>query len=313
MPKKFVVCVLLSLLVLPGLALGQQSRIAEILQSPRQFKDEVVELEGFVIQYQEGDAKSTSFYLLKDDWGSIIKVRTSYPRPEVNKRYRVKGPVDIDVFANEPYVSEESRSDVVRAEGVSRVDRAVSTESLWTKYRNQILIVAIVFVFIAIVFLISTMLKKRAPVEVESGKLPLIEPLAPAGPAPEEMLEGKTVKMAVPPAGTLKLLPGRFIVVSGEDKVKELRFYRTKAQDENEVTFGRASGSAYNYVQLKSMTVSAKQSKLLYAGGKFTIINYSSTNPTKVNGQELEVNGTTVLNDGDRVEMGEVTFEFRTA
>jgi predicted component of type VI protein secretion system len=60
------------------------------------------------------------------------------------------------------------------------------------------------------------------------------------------------------------------------------------------------------------MTVSAKQAKLIYASGKFTLINYSGTNPTKVNDSELEINGSVDLADGDRIEMGEIVFEFKS-
>lgn len=173
-------------------------------------------------------------------------------------------------------------------------------------HRKKRLIVAIILVFILLVVILLSVMRRRelAP---ETG---LDEEAKVAIPKPEAVVEGSTIKMAVPPEGTLKLLPGRFIVLSGDDKIREIRFYKTKAQEECEVTFGRASGKPYSHIQLKPMTVSAKHAKLVYAGGKFTLINYSRTNPTKVNGVELPENGSVELKEGDRIEMGEMLFEF---
>ncbi|MCX5842192.1 MAG: FHA domain-containing protein, partial [Deltaproteobacteria bacterium] len=209
-------------------------------------------------------------------------------------------------------LSEESRTEIIieqpQAAALTPAPVPVPPPAPQKNDLIYLLVAAIIIVAALIIYLLFKVIRRK------SGEGLLAEESSVQDmkmPAPQEMLEGKTVKIAIPPAGTLKLLPGRLLVISGEDKIKELRFYKTKTQDENEILFGRASGSSYNYVQLKSMTVSAKHAKMLYAGGKFTIINYSGTNPVKVNGKELEVNGATALNDGDRIELGEVVFEFR--
>jgi hypothetical protein len=304
LPKNRVYWLGLIILLCSVVLFSQTTKIQDIQRNSKRFKDEVVSLEGFVTQFVEGNAQTTSFYYLKDDWGGIIKVRTSRPKPEVGKRYSVRGPVGIDPYMKEVYISEELRTLLT----VAPVEET-KTEAARFPKTIYILIGAIVVVAFILVILLLTVFRKKPTVEVSPEKL-AGEEIKLAEPA--EMLEGKTVKMAVPPAGTLKLLPGKLITISGEDKVKEIRFYKTKAQDENEITFGRASGRAYNHIQLKSMTVSAKQAKLIYAGGKFTLINYSSTNPSRVNDVDLEVNGSAELKDGDKVEMGEVAFEFKT-
>lgn len=136
----------------------------------------------------------------------------------------------------------------------------------------------------------------------------------PAGPSaaeamalpPPTVVEGSTIKFHAPPPGTLKVLPGRFEVV-GDPSVKEIRIFKTKADVEPEVTLGRASGPPYSHIQLKPQTVSSKQCKLMYSNGMYTLINYSSTNPTRVNGEALGSGDSRRLNDGDKIEMGEVT------
>jgi hypothetical protein len=137
--------------------------------------------------------------------------------------------------------------------------------------------------------------------EIEKGEIP----------EPEEVLEGETVKIAVPPPGTLKILPGKFVVLEGDEKIKEIRFFKEKSSLETEITFGRAAGPNYSHIQFKPMSVSAKHAKLIYAGNKFTLINYSNTNPTRVNGIDLPENGSIELDEGDKIEMGEMVFEFK--
>jgi|GEM_PF-4115523 len=123
---------------------------------------------------------------------------------------------------------------------------------------------------------------------------------------PPTVVEGSTIKFHAPPPGTLKVLPGRFEVV-GDPSIKEIRIFKTKADVEPEVTLGRASGPPYSHIQLKPQTVSAKQCKLMYSNGMYTLINYSSTNPTRINGEALGAGDSRRLNDGDKIEMGEVT------
>jgi len=67
MAKKIVSLVLFILLVSFLGAQVNRIKVDSILKAPTNLKDEVVELEGFVTQYVEGDAKTTSFYFLKDD------------------------------------------------------------------------------------------------------------------------------------------------------------------------------------------------------------------------------------------------------
>lgn len=297
MSKRCFIFVFLICLSLTLIAQEKQIKIEDILKAPAAFKDEVVRLEGFVTQYVEGDAKTTSFYFLKDDWGGIIKVRTSKDRPEVGNKYIITGPVGIDPIFNEPYISEETR--------MQKVALPVASAP-----RNQYLIYGLIAAITAVIFLLVVVIlssgKKRGfeETKVSTG-------IETSLPQPESFIEGKTIKMAVPPEGTLKLLPGRFVVLSGDDNIKEIRFYKTKAQEECEITFGRASGKPFSHIQLKPMTVSALHAKVVYNVGKFTLINYSKTNPTKVNGQELKENESVELKDGARIEMGEIVFEFQ--
>jgi hypothetical protein len=131
-------------------------------------------------------------------------------------------------------------------------------------------------------------------------------------PAPEQVVEGKTIKLHAPPPNTVKLQPGWFEVAAGDDVVKQIRLYNLGGDGGAETTFGRASGRPYVHIQLKAPTVSSRQAKVFYDAGKARIINLASeaSNPTRINGRELAVNESVALQENDRVEMGEVSLVF---
>ncbi|WP_251954792.1 FHA domain-containing protein [Salinibacter ruber] len=132
------------------------------------------------------------------------------------------------------------------------------------------------------------------------------------GPEPEEVVQDKTVKMHVPPEGTLKFL-GSLEVVAGLDDIDRIPLHRPPGQNgqEAEITIGRTSGPPYEHVELKPRTVSSKQAKLVH-DGDCKVVNYASkeSNPTRVNGEPMELNESVEIEDGDVLTMGEVKLRY---
>jgi hypothetical protein len=113
--------------------------------------------------------------------------------------------------------------------------------------------------------------------------------------------------------GTLQFLPGRLEVVDGRDVGQEVRFVRQPGQETTVVTFGRNEGEQYRHVQLHEPTVSRVHARMTLEGRRWRLTNMSKTNPVVVNGEALEgEEASHVLTEGDRVEMGEVVFKFRS-
>ncbi|HJR64633.1 MAG TPA: FHA domain-containing protein [Gemmatimonadaceae bacterium] len=120
-----------------------------------------------------------------------------------------------------------------------------------------------------------------------------------------------TVRFFRPPDGTLQLLPGRLEIVGGENDKQDIRFVRSRGQTPT-ITFGRSEGPPHQHVQLHASTVSRMHARMEYEQQRWKLVNLSVTNPVLVNGEELSaVEGTRLLEDGDRIEMGEVVFRFR--
>jgi len=147
---------------------------------------------------------------------------------------------------------------------------------------------------------------------------------------PGAAVDGASVRYWRAADGTLQFLPGRLEVVTGRDSGQEIRFVRTPGPDGTRVTFGRAEGVPYRHVQLREATVSRTHARMtleVIAGapgpdgravtgnvGRWRLENLSATNPVVVNGQPLaaeeSAGSSVVLEEGDRIEMGEVVFRF---
>jgi hypothetical protein len=109
--------------------------------------------------------------------------------------------------------------------------------------------------------------------------------------------------------GTLQLLPGRLVPI-GDDAGHEIRFIKTPGV--NRFTFGRSAGPANTHIQLLVRTASRMHAYMIVENGRWRIGNMSETNRVLVNGVPLESqDADRWLEDGDRIELGEVGFIFR--
>ena len=156
----------------------------------------------------------------------------------------------------------------------------------------------------------------------------LAETAQPSDSAAGSAVDGALVRYWRPADGTLQFLPGRLEVISGRDAGQEIRFVRTPGPDGTCVTFGRAEGAPYRHIQLREPTVSRAHARMTLESGssgspvgragmmsaRWRLENLSATNPVVVNGRPLGLNGGAgagvELDDGDRIEMGEVVFRF---
>lgn len=129
---------------------------------------------------------------------------------------------------------------------------------------------------------------------------------------PGTQIEGHLLRFSVPQDGTLQFLPGRLEILNGLDAGREVRFVRVPGADGTHVTFGRSEGPAYRHVQLREGTVSRQHARMELRESQWHLTNLSATNPVVYNEQVLAVREERPLTDGDRIEMGEVVFGFRS-
>ncbi|MEQ1693682.1 MAG: FHA domain-containing protein, partial [Gemmatimonas sp.] len=129
---------------------------------------------------------------------------------------------------------------------------------------------------------------------------------------PGRMVEGHLVRFSVPQEGTLQFLPGRLEIGAGLDAGREIRFVHVPGPNGSEVTFGRSDGELYRHIQLRDQTVSRSHARMRFADGHWYLLNLSQTNPIVHNSTVVANSNEHVLSDGDRIEMGEVLFTFRS-
>ncbi len=137
-------------------------------------------------------------------------------------------------------------------------------------------------------------------------------PLVSDAGVPGTMIEGHAIRFSVPAEGTLQFLPGRLEIGSGLDAGREIRFVHVPGPNGTEVTFGRTDGALYRHIQLRDKTVSRQHALLQWRDGHWYLRNLSLTNPVARNGVVLDTAYAECLQDGDRLEMGEVVFTFRS-
>ena len=124
--------------------------------------------------------------------------------------------------------------------------------------------------------------------------------LEPAGPEPrvevaEVVMEPElTRRLAVEPQPLAWL-----VMTKGPQAGREFRL------NPDETTFGRA---AENDIILDDLTVSRYHAKVRQEGEDFYLYDMAATNPTLVNGQPITRH---LLQEGDKVEIGEMLFVFK--
>jgi hypothetical protein len=247
---------------------------------------EVRAVEGFVTQYiEKGKNETTAYYLLKDDWGDIIRINTALNKPYVNKRYKVMGVVysDPDNLAAAPFMSEKDRL-------------LVSTRPFWERFKIPLIVLIALAALALILTVILTGRKKKA-----TGV-----PLKPG--------DGfKTIKISSDPTKTLKFIPGKFEIISGADKGKSFQVAGYTTPKGSIVTIGRAdvTGSrAYSHIKLEQKTVSREQAELIYRDGKLFLKNLTDVNRTQVDGVELIPAEEVEIFPGQIIRTGEVEFKY---
>lgn len=131
--------------------------------------------------------------------------------------------------------------------------------------------------------------------------------------AAEEVAPDATVVFNRPVDEPMQILPGRLEVISGEPSTEDHLFF-SRLGEPPRIVVGRDTGPPHRHITLRSPTVSRRHARIDFDSGTWTITNLSQTNPVIVNDRVLSNGGSArKLNDGDRIELGEVALRFRSS
>jgi len=353
---------LLTKLILFGSLYSQDNVSINDLFSSDQYLNKIVEVTGTIDRISEIDTTSdVNAYILRDQFGQQVVVRTTNNHPVVNRSYTIRG-----TFEEGPpqgnrqffFIREQSRSLAEEGElhmvqinsepegadveldgnivgstpysirlsdgnytfrvqkpffetrTIGLVVNGNGVERTVEMQRNLVFYLVtgggVLLFLLAGGFIFSK--NKNGNSNSRSPK-PVSSP-DPVFPEDPKVVENPTVKIVNPVDKTVKIVPGRFEVISGISDLSELRLYADPGRSQSEYTFGRDPGKTHYHFQLKSETVSRKQAKLIVTKNDYSLINYSETNPTIVNGKPLDINDSHLLNPGDVIEMGEIKLKF---
>jgi len=285
-----------------------ETKVVDILSNPGSVSNDAVIITGIVEQYVPGTS-TTNSYLLKGEYGGIIKVNTFLPKPRLDEMYRVTGIVYIDPQTRDPFISEQSRIWISKAgirdtSGVGGWVKGEQSMAEWKKYYTAMIVVVLAL----IVIIIYALLRNRLGLNIK-------EEMSVSEEGPEIREDLKTIRIYSAPK-TMKFIPGELVITSGRDKGKTFKIAGYPTQEGIKVTIGRekvTGDRAYAHIMLgeEYKTVSRKQAELISRNGKLYIKNLSGTNYTQVDGIELGPGEIGEVRNGSIIKMGELEMEYR--
>ncbi|MCX6555283.1 MAG: FHA domain-containing protein [Candidatus Aminicenantes bacterium] len=285
---------LLFMALVPNIsAQAKEDLINDILINPARYWNMQVIVVGEVQNVTadpEGTTRGT-YTLLDDSCPNTITIRTK-DLPPVGRAFRVTGTLlPVADRANVPIIRESERTDAS--------EFSASTRNLLLGLGAVLVILIVIFVFL--------LLKPKKTVSQsrsEAGSKPEARQEKPKN---EGILPTVAVPMPTPQGGETQLLlnpNAELLVEQGNDK--GLVFTINK----NISLIGR-SGTRLNDIVLTDNTVSKEQAALHFdpISGRYSIVNESAKNPTKVNG--VIASQPVFLKGGESIEMGKTTLRFK--
>ena len=285
---------LFMVLVLSIPAQAKEEWINDILVNPVRFWNMQVTIVGEVQNVNADPAGTTrgTYTLLDDSCPNTITVRTK-DLPPVGRAFSVTGIVLQDPNnATVPLIKELERAE---AGGLS------------TSTRNLLIALGAVL-FILIIIFVILLLKPKKGIAAQPRSEEIIRPEARhenfkgAGAAPTIV-----VPLAAAQGGETQLLQNPIAELNVEQGSDKGRIFTVS---KNASSIGR-SGTRFNDVSLTDNTVSKEQATLHFdpASGRFSIVNESVKNPTKVNG--VIASQRVLLSGGELIEMGKTVLHFK--
>jgi pSer/pThr/pTyr-binding forkhead associated (FHA) protein len=286
----FGIAAALALLLVCSLsALAQDVFLRDIFGHPERYYNLPVTVSGTVqaVQANPVGTERGQYTISDESTTNTLTVKTER-LPKIGVTYKIRGILVADPARdNVPMLKEESRS----SPGTSST--------------------TIVLILAGIVFLVLLVLLLRLMSKSKTGprSAPVIRPASRASAAASPDL-AKTIRVppgadAAPGKTQVYLNLGASIVVDkGPDAGKEFPLHTLAT------AIGRP-GARKNDIELTDGTVSKEQATVRYDNTKkeFSIVNESSTNPTRVDQKELS--GPTVIADGAVIEIGKTVLRFK--
>jgi hypothetical protein len=293
---KFAFALLLGFILNASLYGQKEAKIEEIFDNPGKYENEQVVITGIVTQYFLATTQTTSYYILKGDYGGVININTSIKPPAISKKYKISGVVVIDQVQGRPVIIEKSRTMVL-------------------PYVVYFLVGVVMLLIVFLIFFVIRSKKSQTDNKGQNLDLRTIQPAAESfSTRSSSEQEYATIRISAGPPPTMILIPGELEIVMGLDKGKTFRIAGYPTNDGSVVTMGREAVEGdrkYSHIQLMEKTVSRRQAELIYKNNILYIKNLSETNYTQIDGRPLGLNEAIEIKSGTSIRTGEVEFRYK--
>lgn len=327
MRNKKLLLLLFGLLSITTIAEAKNVPIESIIKNPKSYDGEAVEVVGIVTQYIATTSSSTAYYLLKGDYGGQIRVNIIGSKPEILKKYIIKGIVYYDVKSRTAFISEKSRimvnppvvesSEETTKPSVESKQETVTPPAESNSNFLLGIIAAGVLVLIILFFTLRNNNSKKSAVTPVVEQKSFDAPLSSYAKTTNQQNDDfKTIKInlnSIDSPKTLKFIPGELKIITGIDKGKSFKIAGYPTPAGSIVSIGREiikGERSFAHIQLVEKTVSRKQAEIMQSNGKLTVKNLSQTNHTVVDGVELKPNEQIEIKPNSTIKVGEVEFQY---
>lgn len=280
-----------------GIVQGQPQLVPinEILETPRNYDNQVIIVKGQVTRFTPGDQQSASSYVLQDEFGSTISITTMDAKPEVFKVYEVSGTVVMDNYTKQPYIIEKSRDLLRDTSGMN----------------NPLILFAFFIGFLVLAVLVVVLIARTSKIQGVERPKEMVS--TSGGSAIDYNNDFKTIRIPTNTPKTLQFIPGKLVIIAGEDQGKEFLISGYPTPKGNVVSIGRevvVGEKMYSHIQLNDRTVSRRQAELIHRDGKLYLKNISETNYTSLNNKELSPQEVRHVQKDAIIKMGDLEFQY---
>jgi hypothetical protein len=293
---------------------AQNTSVEDIVKNPSWYTGRNVTVKGLVTIYNKGEG-NTKYYYLRGDYGAYIRINTAEGSPELNQMFIVQGIVYVDHQTSMPFISEKARvKNTEIAKTPTPVPAPAPTPFSFLKSNYMIFALVGVIIVLVVLILVLKVFRSRDKLTSDNAKLgydyklPGNETIRPQG-----YDDFKTIKISAGSEKTLKFIPGKLTIISGEDSGRSFKIAGYPANEGSVVTIGReeiTGERAYSHIHLRQKTISKKQAELVYFNNQVFVKNISGTNYTQLNGVELKENEKAEIKTGDVLRFGELEIKY---
>jgi len=314
-----------------------ETSVYEIQQDPAVYLNENVKVTGLVIQYVPSTSNTLAYYILRDDNGAKIQVNTAFGEPVTNEKYIVTGILYSEF--RQLFISELERTPLV-PESPTTVQTPTEIAPTQTIDYNLFLVFGLVgLAGISLIVLVVYLLSSKSKQQKTAVVTPVPQSAVPVSsntssrpkPSTASNLDddfktfinssGQNTLLVDKEYLTMKSMPGRLIVLNGDQADKSLGLFGAQTSDGQVITIGRDSPdwkqhlksgreNAHIRIQDSTNTLSRLQAEIIYSNGEMKLKNLGQVNPTIVDNKALENGETKVLKNGSTIQAGNLKMRY---